>query len=103
MNDSPVDCQNVSVTEPQRDPPRPYPLRKLFCFGADSPGGLSLQKNLKFSVGAIHESPVFICGYRSFRDAEDVIPYNFSFFVSAFLKGVRGDTFFAKKVPPAFS
>ena len=31
MNDSPVDCQNVSVTEPQRDPPRPYPLRELIC------------------------------------------------------------------------
>ena len=33
MNDSPVDCQNVSETEPQRDPPRPYPLRKLFACG----------------------------------------------------------------------
>ena len=32
MNDSPVDCQNASGTEPQRDPPRPCSLRKLFEF-----------------------------------------------------------------------
>ena len=39
-----------------------------------------LQEILTFTVGAIHESPAFVCGMRLFsRGVGDVAPYKISF------------------------
>ena len=64
MNDSPVDCQNASVTESQREPRRPAFME------------VSKMKNGRFvnrpynvfyiSVGANFVRPLFVCGNRSF-------------------------------------
>ena len=33
MKNTTVWCLNRTVIEPQRDPPKPYPLRELFALG----------------------------------------------------------------------
>ena len=42
MNDSPVDCQNVSVTESKRDPRRPVCTELFGTPGRSSPTGVPI-------------------------------------------------------------
>ena len=65
MNDSPVDCQNVSVTESQREPRRPEKtsayrppfVRNRRLFFRDVVGAIPYHKISLFSVGEAFRLP----------------------------------------------